>query len=58
MEQRKIFWQEIVDAVKYPDRIIKKENKSHFQKKLERGAIEVCGEKTGKDIKIITVYWV
>ncbi len=49
---------EIVDAIKYPDKIIKKRGKYLFRKRLEKGTIEVCCEKTERNIMIITVYWI
>lgn len=57
LDKRKILEEEIIDAVKYPDKTIKKHGKYYFQKKLERGTIEVPCEKTEKHIKVITVYW-
>jgi len=58
LKQRGIAKEEVIDAVKHPDFIIRKYNKYFLQKKLERGMIEVCCEKTEKNINIITVYWV
>ena len=57
IEKRKILEQEVIDSIKYPDKTIKKYSKYHFQKKLERGTIEICCEKTERNIKVITVYW-
>ena len=56
-EKRKLLRQEIIDAIKYPDRILKKYGKYYFQKKLDRGTVEVCCVKTESDIRIITVWW-
>ena len=58
IRKRKILKQEIINTIKYPDMIIKKHGKYYFQKKLDRGIIEVCCEKTERYINIITVYWV
>ena len=58
IEKRKILEQEIIDSIKYPDKTIKKYNKYYFQKRLERGTIEICCEKTESYINVITVYWV
>ena len=55
LKQRGIARQEVIDAVKHPDFIIKKYSKYFFQKKLERGLIEVCCEKTENNINIITI---
>ncbi|MFH1506746.1 MAG: DUF4258 domain-containing protein [archaeon] len=57
IELRGILKQEVIDAIKYPDKTIKKHNRLYFEKKLGRGTIEVCCEKTEKHIKVITVYW-
>ncbi len=48
---------EVIEAIKYPDIIIKKEDKYFFRKKNRRGTIEVICERTERDIKIITVCW-
>ena len=57
LERRKILKEEIREAIKYPDKVIKKHQKYYFQKKLNRGTIEVSCEKTERDIKVITIYW-
>ena len=54
---RKVLEDEVIDAIKYPDKTIKKHGKYYFQKKLERGTIEVSCEKTERIINVITVYW-
>lgn len=58
IEKRKILEQEVIDVIKYPDRTIKRHDKYYFQKRLERGTIEVSCEKTERIIKVITVYWI
>ena len=58
IEKRKILEQEVIEAIKYPDKTIKKHNKYYFQKNLGRGTIEVSCEKTERIIKVITVYWI
>ena len=58
INKRKITKEEIIDAIKFPDKTIKKHGLYYFQKKLERGIIEISCEKTEKDIKVITVYWI
>ena len=55
--KRKVLKEEVIDAIKYPDKTIKKHGKYYFQKRLERGTIEVCCEKTESIINVITVYW-
>ncbi|MBI2649948.1 DUF4258 domain-containing protein [Candidatus Woesearchaeota archaeon] len=57
IEKRKILEQEVIDAIKHPDKTIKRHDKYYFQKRLERGTIEVSCEKTERIINIITVYW-
>lgn len=58
IEIRKISKEEIITAIQQPDTIIKKHNKHYYQKKLNRGTIELVCEKTESNINIITVYWV
>ncbi|VVB81709.1 Uncharacterised protein [uncultured archaeon] len=58
IKKRKLLEQEVVDTIRYPDITIKKYDKYYFQKKLERGTIEVSCEKTERYIKVITVYWI
>lgn len=57
LEERGILKQDVIDSIKYPDRIIKKYNKYYYQKRLEMGEIEIVCERTEKHIKVITVYW-
>ena len=56
--KRKILEEEVIDTIKYPDKTIKKHGKYYFKKRLERGTIEVCCEKTESIINVITVYWI
>ncbi len=58
MERRGMLQEEVLDAIKRPDKTRKVEGTYYFQKKLDRGVIEVCCGKTEKIIKVITVYWV
>ncbi len=46
IEKRKILEEEVTESIKYPDNTIKKHGKHYFQKKLERGTIKICCEKT------------
>jgi len=39
IEKRKILEQEVIDAIEYPDKTIKKHGKYYFQKRLERRTI-------------------
>ncbi|MBI4440429.1 DUF4258 domain-containing protein [Candidatus Woesearchaeota archaeon] len=56
--RRKILKEEVVYAIKYPDNTLKKHGKYFFQKRLDRGIIEVVCETAERDIKVITLYWV
>lgn len=58
IEKRKILKHEIIEGIKYPDKIIKKHDKYLYQKRLERGTIEICCEKTESNINVVTVYWI
>ena len=57
IERRKLVKQEVIDAVKQPDNITKKYGKYYYQKKIDRGTIEIPCEVTETYIKVITVYW-
>ncbi len=52
---RKILTEELIDAVKYRDKIIKKHGKYYYQKRISRGIIEVVGEKVEENLNIKTV---
>ena len=41
IEKRKILEDEVIDAIKNPDKTVKRHNKYYFQKRLNRGTIEV-----------------
>ena len=58
LKQRGIAKEEAIDAIEHPDLVIRKYGKYFFQKRLQRGFIEVCCEKTENNINIITIYWV
>ena len=58
IKKRKLFKEEVLDAINSPDKQIKKYDKYFIQKGLSRGTIEVCCEKTGTHIKVITIYWI
>ena len=57
LKKRKISKQEAIEATKFPDKTIKKHGKYYYQKKLERGTIEVVAEITEDNLNIITIYW-
>ena len=58
IEKRKMLEEEVIEAINYPDKTLKKQGKYYFQKRLERGTIEVSCEKTETIINVITVYWI
>lgn len=57
MQERRIAQDEVVEAVKRPDRTLKKHGKYYAQKDIGRGIIEVPYERTERYIRIITAYW-
>lgn len=58
LELRKILEEEVIEAIRFPFHTRKIYGKYFYQKKLQRGMIEVCCEVTESDIKVITVYWI
>ncbi len=57
MKKRRLIKEEVVDAIKFPDKTVKKHGKYFFQKKLCRGTIEVVVEKTENILNVVTIYW-
>jgi len=57
MKKRNISKDEIINTIKYAEKIDKKEGKYYAQKDIGRGKIEVVYERD-KYIKIVTVYWI
>lgn len=57
LKDRHILEQEVIDAVDYPEKVLKKGRLYFYRKKLDRGIIEVVVERTSF-IYVITVYWV
>ncbi len=57
MKKRHITEEEIINAIKYPDKTTKKKGKYIIKKNIGRANIEVVYEKD-KYIKIITVYYI
>ena len=55
MKTRGLLKHEALDAIKFPDNTIKKYGKYYYQKKLERGIIEVCCEKTENNINVLII---
>ena len=58
IKERRISKEEVLEAIRNPTKIIKKHGKYYYQKKFEKGSIELPCEKTEKHIKVITVYWI
>ncbi len=56
MKKRRISSSEILEAINYPERILKKEGKYYAKKNIVRANIEVVYEK-GNYIKVITIYY-
>ncbi len=56
--KRNLTKEDIIDAIRHPDKTYKKYDRYYFQKRLQRGMIEVSCEKTEKHIKVITIYWI
>ena len=57
LKKRKITEEEVKEAIKYPNKILKRKGKCYVQKNIGRAKIEVVYEK-GKYIKIITIYYI
>ena len=57
MKKRKITKDEIINSIKHPENISKKENKFYVQKNIDRANIEIVYEKD-KYIKVITAYYI
>jgi len=57
IQKRKLLKEEVIEAINFPDQIIKKWGKYYYQKKLNRGTIEIVAERTERNINIITIYW-
>jgi len=58
IKKRRISKEEILEAIKKPEKITKKRKKFYIQKTISEGKIEVIYEKEENFIKIITVYWI
>lgn len=59
INRRRISKEEVLDALRFPTIINKKHDLYYYQKIIDqRGMIEVVVEKTEKNIKIVTVYWI
>jgi hypothetical protein len=57
IKKRGLLKEEITRALNFPDKILKKHGKYYYQKKLDRGTIEIVAEITESNINVITLYW-
>ena len=58
LKKRELTEQEIIDAINYAEKILKKHGKYYARKNIVRGKIEVVFEKKEKYINIIIIYWI
>lgn len=58
LKKRNVSKQEIIEAIKQPTLTMKKQDKHHYFKILPRGRLEIVCEKSEKNIKVITLYWI
>lgn len=57
LKKRRISEDEVIDAIKYPEKTTKREGKYYVQKNIQRAKIEIVYEKD-KYIKVITIYYI
>ena len=57
LKKRKITEDEVIQAIKSPDKLTKIDGKYYVQKNIGRGNIEVIYVRENY-IKVVTVYWV
>lgn len=57
LEKRKINKEDVIFAIRNPDKTIKKYGKYYIQKKIEMGTIEIVVERKESFINVITLYW-
>lgn len=55
--KRKLTEQEIIDSIRNADNTVKKHGKYYYQKRLERGSIEIACEQEQSILKVISIYW-
>jgi hypothetical protein len=58
MKRRRVTEEEIIDAIRHPENIVKKYGEYYFRKNIGRGTIEIAAERTERYIRIITLYWI
>ena len=57
LEKRKLSKEEVIDSIKYSNIKVKKHGKYYARKITQRGNLETVYEKTEKNIRIVTFYW-
>lgn len=56
---REISEDEVLNTIRVPTRVIKKYDLYYYQRKIDsQRTLEVVVEKTEKNIKIVTAYWI
>lgn len=58
INKRNLSKEEIINAIKNPDKTTKKHGAVYFEKNLGNGTIEIVCERTESNIKVITLYWI
>ena len=57
LKARKVLIEELLDTIRYPDRITKEFGKYYYEKKFQRGTLEAVCITTENHIKVVTLYW-
>ncbi len=57
LKVRKIDMTEVMEVIKFPDKITKRKGKHIFTKTAHRGTIEIVAERTERYLRIVTLYW-
>lgn len=57
IKKRNITKEEVLEVIKFPDKILRKYGKYYYQKKVQRGTMEIIAELTESNLNIITIYW-
>lgn len=56
--RRGLLEDDMILALKYPDKIRKAHGKYFYQKDIGRGTIELCCEHRENNIYVLTLYWI
>lgn len=57
MHARSLDKQEILDAITFPETVLKRFGRYHFKRTLNREVVEVVCEKTENHINVITIFF-